>query len=289
VLLRPKVLATGLDPVVLVLVEHLLLTLLFGFVVVRSRRDLMRMSLKEFLAVLFISWFGSVLATVLLTQAYVAGDPLTATLLQKLQPLFAILLAGPILHESRVKGFWIGVLGALAGAYLMSFGLTWIGDPFHHKGMTAAGYAAAAAALWGTCTVVGRWVLGHLRPIPIAGLRFMMAIPVLLVWAFLGRHFQGMGHEWPQKASAPLSLIVLFPDALGMALYYVGLQRTSASLATLAELAYPATAVVLGFGSALRFSLPQWTGLATLLLSLYWIKRETLVVPDSGRLEKRNS
>jgi drug/metabolite transporter (DMT)-like permease len=280
VLLRPKALAAGLDSVAVVFFEHAALTVLFLPALIIFRSMVGKIRAKEFAALLFISWAGSTLATVLLTQAYVQGDPLTATLLQKLQPIFAIVLAGPVLKERQKGAYWVWFLVALAGAYMLSFGLTWIGDPLNHKGFVAAFYAIGAAALWGACTVVGRWSLAHLHPVSVAGLRFTFALPLLFVWALIGGHLSALPSGAVSAALLPLGLMVLLPDALGMALYYVGLAKTTASVATLAELAYPATAILVSLNSVAKFTSMQWVGLVLLLGSLYWIQKTNLVVRE---------
>ena len=57
--------------------------------------------------------------------------------------------------------------------------------------------------------------------------------------------------------------IALIPGLLAMWLYYVGLRRTAASRATLAELAYPFTAAVVGVAFLRRpAAIGQWVGAA---------------------------
>ena len=57
--------------------------------------------------------------------------------------------------------------------------------------------------------------------------------------------------------------IALVPGLLAMWLYYVGLRRTAASRATLAELAYPLTAAVVGVAFLdAQLIASQWIGAA---------------------------
>jgi len=271
-LLRPKVLATGMGSVSIVLFEHLALVVLFLPSLIRSRRSWTKLTLREFSGLLFIAWGGSGLATVLLTQAYAAGEPVTATLLQKLQPAFAISLAAPILKERPKTMFFVCFAVSMIGAYLMSFGLTWITDPVTSRALAAAGLAVGAAALWGASTVIGRWSLTRLDPFTVAGLRFSLALPMLLVWNLMRSGTSAEKFSVTQAAALPLLAIVLLPDAIGMALYYVGLKRTTASLATLAELAYPATAILLAYPTTHDFTVWKWVGVVLLVLSLYVIR-----------------
>ncbi len=271
-LFRPSVLSSGLDSVALVMYEHLALTIIFLPALIKNWRTWTRLSWQEIVALLFIAWGGSGLATVLLTQAYAAGEPVTATLLQKLQPAFAITLAAPILGERPRKLFFVCFAIAMLGAYLMAFGFAWIWNPTSKQALVAAGYALGAAALWGGCTVIGRWSLRHIEPYTMSGLRFTLALPMLVGWNLMMRGSFQAKFSMPDKAWLPLAAIVLLPDALGMALYYIGLRRTTASQATLAELAYPATAIILAYPITHAFSFWKWVGIVLLIASLYLIK-----------------
>jgi len=276
-LLRPSVLKTGMGPVAIVMFEHIALAAIFAPSLIKSFPTWKKMSWKEVIGLLFIAWGGSALATVLLTQAYSIGEPITATLLQKLQPAFAVSLAAPILRERPKWMFFVCFGLALVGAYLMSFGLTWVADPASSKVLTAALLAIGAAAIWGGCTVIGRWSLHRLEPFTVAGLRFTLALPMLLVWNLLQGGVSASQFAVVPAALLPLAAIVILPDALGMALYYFGLNRTTASQATLAELAYPATAVLLAYPTTHDFTIWKWIGVALLIISLHFIRMGKMV------------
>src|SRR5690349_2327412 len=97
VLRRPL---TGvLAPTQIVLYEHLILAVVVLPLVIRGRTWLHKISLRVWLDLLAIAWLGSALATILFTAAIRSGNPTSAVLLQKTQPLFAITLARAGLHE----------------------------------------------------------------------------------------------------------------------------------------------------------------------------------------------
>ena len=179
-LLRPGALGAGWSPAWVVLGEHFLLTLLFGPILWRERRRLAGLNKTQWAALLFVSWGGSALATWLYTKAFALdfSHALTVILLQKTQPLVAILLAGLLLRERRTLTFWVWFLAASAGAYLL-IGFQKPPSPadIHAK---QALLALGAAALWGTATVAGRSLTGALSPGGLAGARFALAVPVLL-------------------------------------------------------------------------------------------------------------
>ena len=85
----------------IVFAEHLFLALYSLPMVIAARRVFSQLRLSGWLALLAIAWGGSGLATVLFTQAFKVGNPTTAILLQKLQPMIAVLLAALILKIGR--------------------------------------------------------------------------------------------------------------------------------------------------------------------------------------------
>ena len=161
-LLRPQALSGGWSPARVVLGEHLLLALVFAVTLWRGRRLLGHLSGAQWGALLFVSWGGSALATWLYTKAFTLGAPLPAILLQKTQPVFALLLAWWLLGERRRAGFWGWCVLALAGAWLLT-GITRLpslGDVHTQQALCAL----CAAALWGGATVAGRFLSPALSP-----------------------------------------------------------------------------------------------------------------------------
>lgn len=281
-LLRPQALSAGWSPATVVLGEHLLLTLVLGPVLWRERKALARLNVRQWWALLFISWGGSALATWLYTQAFTLdfSHALTVVLLQKTQPLIAIALAGWLLGERRTPLFWVWGAAALAGAYLL-IGLE-KAPALADVRMEQALLALGAAALWGAATVAGRSLASALSPVLMAGARFALALPplALLALAFPG-HPASLGHV-ASHALPFLVLIVLLPDLAGMILYYRGLRGTTASVATLAELCYPLTALLIGlFVQHTPVNAGQWVGLALLLAAVLGLSRR----PDAVRAQ----
>ncbi len=265
-LLRPQALSSGWSPARVVLGEHLLLTLVFALPLLFGLRHFAKLSGAQWAALLFVSWGGSALATWLYTEAFTLGSPLPAILLQKTQPIFALLGASLLLGERRRSGFWAWCGLALAGALLLT-GITRppsLADIHTRQALCALG----AAALWGGATVAGRFLTPTLTPALLSGARFALAVPVLGLLALVPSPAAPAAHT-PAHALLFLLLIVLLPDLLGMGLYYAGLRGTAASVATLAELCYPLTALLIGlFVQHAQLTIGQWAGLALLLLSV---------------------
>jgi DME family drug/metabolite transporter len=130
---------------------------------------------------------------------------------------------------------------------------------------TAALLAVGAAALWGIGTVLGRMVSTRIASRDVTVLRFAIGLPAsALVLAV-----QGAPVAVTPAQLGPLALLALIPGLLGLALYYVGMRSTAASRATLAELAFPVTAALIGVGVlGTDLTATQWLGLAVMVASV---------------------
>lgn len=228
----------------IVLWEHLVLAVYSLPVLARRRAEIARLTGREWLGVLVIAWGGSALATVLFTQAFVAGNPTSVLLLQKAQPLFALVVAHQLCGERLGRAFWPLAALALVGAYLVSFGDLGPFAALPNASLVSALLALGAAAIWGACTAVGRYALSAVGFETLTALRLGLAIPPLLLLALV----QPAGLEVPPAAAWPtLVALALLPGLLGLLLYYRGLLRTPASVATFAELAFPITAILVNW------------------------------------------
>ena len=235
-----------MSPAAIVLGEHLILLFYSVPAVILGWGSLGRLRASGWLALLVIGWGGSALATLLFTAAFASGDPTVAILLQKTQPLFAILLAQVLLGERLRLAYWPLFAAAMVGAYLVSFGNL---SPFSALGSDAASgalLAVGAAALWGSSTALGRFVLRDVPFHALTGARLLLALVPLVAIALAQDAFADLGAGFGSQP-VRLLLIALIPGLLGLLLYYRGLSTTRASHATLAELAFPATAVALNW------------------------------------------
>lgn len=230
----------------IVFLEHLTLALFSIPVFIIKWRSFSKLSLKEWLFLITISLGSSACATWLFTEAFRYGNPSSVVLLQKFQPLFALVLAQWLLKEKLSNYFSLAVLIALIGAYLLSFGFS---APYGNASFNqwkGSLLALGAAALWGAGTAFGRRVLGKLTFVELTSARFLLALPVLVVLQAVTPHhksaFSIVLSQWGYVVA-----LALIPGLIGLLLYYSGLRSTRASYATLAELAFPATSLLLNW------------------------------------------
>lgn len=249
-----KPLADVLPAASVVFWEHLIVVLIVLPFLPSAFRAFARATPKQRAALIAIGVGASAVATVLFTTAFRLGDPITPLVLQKLQPVFAVLAAYLLLAERVRAGYFACAVPAVVGAWLLAFP-----HPLHvHVAAAqAALLAIGAAALWAGGTVLGRMVATTMAPRDVTVLRFAIGLPTALV--LLGLTGAPLAVGWSNAVG--LILLAVVPGLLALSLYYVGLRATPAARATLAELAFPATAALIGVGLlGARLSTTQWLG-----------------------------
>ncbi len=254
--------------------EHVILVVLTLPLLLPALRALAKAGPRYVAAAVAVGAGASALATILFTEALFHGDFVTPVVIQKVQPLIAVLGAAVVLGERPRPRFAWFLLPALVGF--------WLVNQEHPLAPTAHGLipimqALGAAALWGLGTVLGRYLGRELEFQQILTLRFFfgliasaIALLVMNTKAYAGAH-----------DSLWIAYLAIVTGLFALALYYFGLKRTPAVLASLAELAYPAVAVIAGiyaYNSHLRWT--QWLGVALIMVvvSLLPVQRRRRMV-----------
>ena len=245
--------------------EHLVLVLCTLPFVAGALAAVVRLGIRHVLAAVVIGAGSSAVATILFTQAFVEGtDFVTPVVLQKVQPLVAVAAAAVVLGERPRPRFALFLVPALVGVWLIG-----VRHPLHPTvhGLKPALYALGAAVLWALGTVLGRYLARDLRFEHVTTLRFVFGLPAsALALLVLGTPAFASLHD-----SYFIALLALVTGLVALGLYYYGLKRTPALAATLAELAFPVSAILVGyfkFGQALTGW--QWVGvgLTSLVVTL---------------------
>lgn len=244
------ILLNNLTSAQIVLLEHVIISFIAIPIIWKNRKEFKLLGWRHVGALLFISWGGSALATVLFTMGLTSGNLNIVLLLQKLQPLFAIILAALLLKEKLPRHFAWMLLIALTGTYMLTFGFAVPIGHWNEFVQVGSLLSLAAAALWGGSTVMGRLMVGKLKYETVTSLRFVLALPLLLVIT------ASEGAAWNLPAvntvafgAVALNLLgqALLPGLLSLLVYYKGLTTTKASVATLAELSFPMAGVLINW------------------------------------------
>ena len=268
-----KPLSSSTSAFTIVFGEHVVLVALTLPLLVPAFRALWRAGPSYVAAGIMVGAGASAIATILFTEALFHGDFITVVVLQKVQPLIAVVGAWLVLGERPRPGFAWFLLPALAGLWLIA--LPHPLDP-HARGLTPIVETLGAATLWGLGTVFGRFLGRRLAFEQVTTVRFAFglvasacALPIVGAPAFSDVH----DSFW-------IAVLALVTGLLALGLYYYGLQRTPAPLAALGELAFPVTATLVGlyvFDDTLRWT--QWLGVAVTVavISLLPVRRRELV------------
>ena len=274
-----KPLSSSTSATTIVFGEHVILVVLVLPLLYPALRALLKAGPTYIAAAIAVGAGASALATILFTEALFHGDFITPVVIQKIQPLVAVAGAAAVLGERPRPRFAWFLLPALAGF--------WLVNQAHPLEPTAKGLvpiieALSAAVLWGLGTVLGRYLSRELSFEHVLSLRFFfgliasaIALPVMGAKAYAGAH-----------DSLWIAYLAVVTGLVALALYYYGLKRTPALLASIAELTYPATAVIAGiyaYNAQLRWT--QWIGVAVIITTVSLLpvrpRREIVRAPDA--------
>ena len=255
------------------LIEHLIGVLILGPILFFTRgfkhiiKAIKSFDRRDWIAIIYVSCGGSALGLFFFLISMGIGNPTVAILLQKTQPLITIIFAMLILKEKPTKLFFISLGVAIIGVVLISYDEIWQktiteGWSFDKLGFVAIVCSLVAATFWGGSTVFGRiltkklhfWDLTLLRYI--GGFFFLLVLNACILTynrtyfqfllADIGVFYAVTSWQWPVIACLVYAA-VLTGGVLPLALYYFGLKRSRASIAGLAELAFPLLAIFVNY------------------------------------------
>ena len=260
-----------LPPVTIVFFEHLIGLIVLSPFLFRAWKG-EKLSKNEWGAIGLVALFSGVLGTLFFTTALLQVNFIQFSvvfLIQKLQPLFAVLAAYVVLKEKVTKHYavWAGV--ALVSGYFVTFPNGVVNVSEGGAYVWAALYALLAAAMWGSATAFSRFVLLQHSHTFVTGLRFLLTVPIALVLVFALGAAPTLG-VITSTQFATLALIAVSTGAVALWIYYRGLKHTRASIATIVELAFPLTAIGIDYflyGTVLAVS--QYAAAALLLFAMY--------------------
>lgn len=272
IVLRPSLYI--LPVALVVLIEHALaFAIMLPFFLAESKK-LRNLKSADWGAILWIAVFGGVLGTMFITKALFYVDFVNLSivvLIQKLQPIFALSLAALILKEQLPRKFfgWAGL--AVVATYFLTF------DGFipnlntGDKTAVAALFALGAAFAWGSSTVFGKRALQNISFRMATYLRFGLTTLITFFIVVATGSFTISTFQQIETAQWQTFFIIVFTSgAAAMLIYYYGLNKVKASVSTIAELAFPLSAILLEFiihGRVLTIT--QWIAALVLFGAIY--------------------
>ena len=252
-LIRYPLVERGINPINIVFFEHIVLTCIFSLGIIGAIKRVGDLKLADIFSFIVIGGCGSAIATVAFTDSFHYLNPSLVILLQKFQPIVAIVLASIVLKEQIQKQFliWAGI--CLVGGLLVSspdiarFYDLLVND-FSKVTSDGAlkGYSLVGISIlgWGSATVFGkRLSMRGFETREIMGGRFLIGLLVLIPFV-----------QWNRSLILPqgedylkILVMVLISGAMAMWLYYQGLKRLSAKTTAIAEMFFPFFALIVNW------------------------------------------
>jgi len=279
IVLRPSL--YDLPVTLVVFLESTIVALLLTPFMYKYFDDVKKLTLNDWLAFLGVAILGGAIGTMAITKAlfYVNYVNLSIVILiQKLQPVFAISLAAIFLKEKQPREFFIWATLAIIGAYFMTFGLHIPNISAGDKTAMAALFALLAALSFSSSTVVSKRALKNVSFELGTYLRFAITSIIMLIIVLASDTISSVA-DVSTKQIYIFILIAFTTGGPAIFLYYFGLKRIPASVASICELAFPLTAVILEFVLRDNILSPiQWAGALILLFSILRVTRITKIM-----------
>ncbi|VAX25717.1 Integral membrane protein [hydrothermal vent metagenome] len=277
IVLRPHLYTLPVPLVVFL--ESMIVAILLMPILFRKFSDLKNLKSMDLLAFGGVALFGGAIGTMAITKAlfYVNYVNLSVVvLIQKLQPVFALILAAILLKEKLPKIFFIWAGIAIVGAFLMTFGMKIPNIDTGDKTFVASLFALLAAFSFGFSTVLSKRALRNVTYELGTYLRFVITTVFMMVIIGITGDISSI-REVTDTQWMIFLIIAFTSGGLAIFLYYYGLKRISASVATIAELSFPLTAILLEYiihDNILDWV--QWIGAILLIYSIIQVSRVNL-------------
>lgn len=234
---------------VIVFYEHI-----FGFVILlpiilRSYKAFNKLTGRQWLAITGVAFLSGAVGTILYTAALgrIQYIPFSVVvLLQQLNPVFAILASALLLKEPLSRRFFGLSAVALAAAYVVTFPSFTVNFSTGKGTLVAALFAVGAAAAWGSSTAFSKYALKNTSYLHVSALRFGITPFFAMLFVMLSGSTKSLGAITLSQLGY-LVAITFSTGLVALIIYYFGLQRVMASRAAILELAWPASAVFVGW------------------------------------------
>ncbi len=243
VVLTPRL--SGLDVGYVVLMLHLIPFLLMNIFMFGEYKHLKHFLRQDYITFSLIAIFGGAAGTMAIVKALFLvnfQNLSVVVLLQKLQPIFAISLAAILLKEKMKKDFALWASLAIVASYFLTFGFHLPRVGADKNTIYAALLAIVAAFSFGSSTVFSKKVLMNFNFATATFYRYGFTSVLMLVYVVAFGKYTELLHT--DKIHWMLFVLIGLTTGSGaIFIYYYGLRRVKAMIATISELLFPVSAV----------------------------------------------
>ena len=237
----------------------------------KEYRRLKEFTISDFLVLGGIAFFGGALGTLAIVKALflVQFNHLSIIImLQKLQPIFAIILAAIFLKEKIKPRFIFWGLLAIIASYFLTFGLHKPNMGEDGPLIQAALWALVAAFSFGSATVLGKKALTRLPYYTTNFFRFGFTSLFMLIYILI------IGQLCEFQNVTPTNWLFFFIIAVttgsgAIFLFYYGLNKVTAIVSTICELFFPISAIFFDYIINKHVLSPiQWISALIMILAI---------------------
>ncbi|NOR88069.1 MAG: EamA family transporter [Bacteroidales bacterium] len=254
-----------------VFILHLIPFLLMNPFLYKRYALLKTLNKPEVFSLFMVALLGGSLGTLAIVKALflVNFQSLSiVVLLQKLQPVFAITLAALFLKEKLRTNFIIWAILALVAGYFLTFGFHLAQFQKDQDTIYASLFAVLAAFSFGSSTVFSKKILGKLDFVTATFFRYgLTSLLMFTVVLSLGQlnEFQNL----TVNNKYIIGIISVTTGSGAIFLYYYGLKKVKAIIATIMELFFPMSAVIFDyFINGHILSPVQWLSAAIMIFAI---------------------
>lgn len=247
VVLTPRL--NNLDVIWVVFILHAIPFLLMNLFLFKQYKNLNVFMKQDYILFFLVALFGGALGTIAIVKALflVNFHQLSVVvLLQKLQPIFAIILAAILLKEKIKKNFVIWASIAIISSYFLTFGFTLPSISMNDNTINAALFALLAAFSFGSSTVFSKKILINHNFITATFFRYgFTSVLLLIIVLLMGKTSQ---FELTTEINWMFFIVIGITTGSGaIFIYYYGLRRVKAIVATISELLFPISAILFDY------------------------------------------
>jgi len=269
VVLTPRLF--NLDVTYVVFILHLIPFLIMNIFLVKEYKHLKKFSSQDYIIFFLIALFGGAVGTMAIVKALflVNFKHLTVVvLLQKLQPVFAISLAAILLKEKIRKRFLLWASIAIVASYFLVFGIHLPDFNTGENTIYAALFALLAAAAFGSSTVLSKKVLNKYSFKTGTFFRYGFTTFIMLFIVLYAGTYNLFNLTTSENWL--FFFIIAFTTGSGaIFLYYFGLIRIRAIVATICELFFPISAIAFDYIFNQKVLDPiQWIAAAIMIFAI---------------------
>ena len=282
IVLTPRLYNLNVGMVVFML--HALAFLIMNTFLFGEYRKIKTLNASDMFTFFLIALFGGALGTMAIVHALflVNFEKLTIViLLQKLQPVFAIALAMIFLKERMRRYYFIWASLAIVAGYFLAFGGSFTSFRFCEESLLSATTVVSGSKAtisssgvgfsgvsFGSSTVLSKKILSKYSFYTATFFRYGFTTVIMLIYII------GMGLYLQFEAVTSQNWLIFFIIAIttgsgAIFLYYYGLRKVRAVIATICELFFPITAIILDYIiNEQRLSWVQWISAIVMLFAI---------------------